>query len=139
MTGHAQLAKFIDRTYGETLQLLEEARDYSVHDWKEESDHLPAIETIQVNKERMRLTARLSVIMAWLMVHKAVSAGEMTPAQAQSDTYHLTAHDVCLPGDSAEELKLPDRLKRLLNRSFELYGRVSKMDRMAQRQFAKGV
>lgn len=139
MTEHAPFAKFIERTYGETLQLLEEARDYSVHDWKEDTGHLPAIKTIQVSKEQMRLTARLSEIMAWLMVHKAVSAGEMTPEQVQSGNYHLTAHEVCLPGECAEEVKLPVRLKILLNRSLELYGRVSKMDRMAQRLFAKGV
>ena len=138
MTEHAPFAKFIERTYGETLQLLEEAWDYSVHDWKEESGHLSAIETIKVNREQMRLTARLSEIMAWLIVHKAVSAGEMTPEQAQSGNYHLTAHEVCLPGECAEEENLPDRLNRVLNRSFKLYGRVSKMYRMAQRRFAKG-
>lgn len=35
MTEHEQFAKFIDRTYDETFQLLEEAKAYSTLDWKE--------------------------------------------------------------------------------------------------------
>ena len=86
--------------------------------------------------ERMRLTARLSEIMAWVMVHKAVASGEMTAEQAQSGKYHLSAHDVCLAGNRDQPSACSERLGGMLDRSRDLYSRVIKMDQMASRLFA---
>ncbi len=137
MTEHEQFAKFIDRTYDETFQLREEAKAYSTLDWKEDVQGLPEQETLRITGEKMRLTARLSEVMAWLMVHKAVGRGEMTPNQAQSGAFHLTEKEVCLADGRAEGTFCPSRLNQMLDRSFDLYDRVCKMDRMAIRLFAK--
>ena len=137
MTEHQQFAKFIDRTFDETFQLLEDAKDYSTLDWKEDVQGLPKQETLRITGERLRLTARLSGVMAWLIVHKAVAKGEMTPNQAQSGAFHLTEKEVCLTDGRAEGTFCPTRLNQMLDRSFDLYDRVCKMDRMAIRLFAK--
>ncbi len=136
MSEHTQFAKFINRTFDETMQLLEEARDYSMHDWKEDVRGLPNDENMRFTGEKMRLTARLSEIMAWVMVHKAVASGEMTAEQAQSDEYHLSAHDVCLADSRDTPNAFPERLGGMLDRSRDLYSRVIKMDQMASRLFA---
>ncbi len=138
MSEHTQFAKFINRTFDETMRLLEEARDYSMHDWKEDVCGLPNDESMRVTGERMRLTARLSEIMAWVMVHKAVADGEMTAKQAQSGQYHLSAHDICLADNRGSKPdSFPERLGGMLDRSRELYSRVIKMDQMASRLFAR--
>ncbi len=137
MSEHTQFAKFINRTFDETLQLLEEALDYSTHCWKEDVRGLPNDKSMQVTGERMRLTARLSEIMAWVMVHKAVASGEMTAEQAQSGEYHLSAHDVCLAGNGDKPDACPERLGGMLDRSRDIYSRVIKMDQMASRLFAR--
>ncbi len=137
MSEHAQFAKFIDRTFDEALQLLEEALDYSTHYWKEDVRGLPDDESMWVTGERMRLTARLSEIMAWVMVHKAVAGGEMTAEQAQSGEYHLSADDVCLAGNRDKPNACPERLGGMLDHSRDLYYRVIKMDQMASRLFAR--
>ena len=138
MSEHIQFAKFINRTFDETLQLLEEALDYSTHYWKEDIRGLPEDESLRVTGERMRLTARLSEIMAWVMVHKAVASGEMMAEQAQSGEYHLSAHDVCLADNRDKPNACPERLNGMLDRSRDLYSRVIKMDQMASRLFALG-
>ena len=137
MTEHEQFVKFIDRTYDETYQLLLDAKAYSTLDWREDVQGLPKLETLRITSERLRLTARLSEVMAWLMVHKAVAKGEMTPNQAQSGAFHLTEKEVCLADGRAEETFFPTRLSQMLDRSFDLYDRVCKMDLMAIRLFAK--
>jgi regulator of CtrA degradation len=138
MSEHTQFAKFINRTFDETMQLLEEARDYSILDWKEEVRGLPNDKSMRVTSERMRLTARLSEIMAWVMVQKAVADGEMTAEQAQSHEYHLSAHDVCLADNRDKPDACPERLGVMLDRSRDLYSRVIKMDQMASRLFTLG-
>jgi len=137
MSEHAQFANFINRTFDETLQLLEEALDYSTHYWKEDVRGLPDDESMRVTGERMRLTARLSEIMAWVMVRKAVASGEMTAEQAQSGEYHLSAHDVCLADNRDKPNACPERLGGMLDRSRDIYSRVIKMDQMASRLFAR--
>ena len=137
MSEHTQFTKFINRTFDETLQLLEEARDYSMYYWKEDVRGLPDDESLRVTSEKMRLTARLSGIMAWVMVHRAVAGGEMTAEQAQSGEYHLSAHDVCLTDNRDKPNACSEHLNGLLDRSRDIYSRVIKMDQMASRLFAR--
>ncbi len=84
----------------------------------------------------MLLTARLSEIMAWLMVQKAVKEGEMTAQESQAEAFRLNGPEVYRGDALAEDIVYPDRLNRLLEQNHELYERVSKMDRMATRLFA---
>ena len=137
MTGHVQFEKLIDHTYDETLALLEEARDYTLFDRGEDVRDRDRSEIMRITGEQLRLTARLSDVMAWLMVQKAVGAGEMTADQAEAGPCHLSDYEVCMADGGTEDMDWPPRLDGMLNRSRELYGRVAKMDRMAARQSAK--
>ena len=137
MTGHFQFEKLIDRTYDETLALLEEARNYTLFDRREDVRDRDRTEIMRITGEQLRLTARLSGVMAWLMVQKAVAAGEMTAAQAKAGPCHLSDHEVCMADGRAKDMDWPLRLSGMLNRSRDLYGRVAKMDRMATRLLAK--
>ncbi len=136
-TGHIQFDKLIDRTYDETLALLEEARDYALFDRREDDRGRDKSEVMRITGEQLRLTSRLSGVMAWLMVRKAVAAGEMTAAQAEAGPCHLTDHEICMADGRAKDMEWPLRLSGLLNRSRDLYGRVAKMDRMATRLLTK--
>ena len=137
MTGHVQFEKLVDHTYDETLALLEEARDYTLFDRGEDVRDRDRSEIMRITGEQLRLTARLSGVMAWLMVRKAVAAGEMTAVQAEAGPCHLSDHEVCMADGGAKDMDWPPRLGGMLNRSRDLYGRVAKMDRMATRLLAK--
>ena len=136
MEEHPQFAKFIDRTFYEVLQLLEDARDYTLLYWKEDKRGLAENDALRLTQEKMLLTARLSEIMAWLMVQKAVNEGEMTARESQAEAFRLNGPEVYRDDALAEDIVYPDRFNRLLEQNHELYERVSKMDRMAARLFA---
>ena len=75
--------------------------------------------------------------MAWLLIQKAVAAGEMTADQAEAGPCHLSDHGICMADGRAKDMDWPPRLDGMLDRSRDLYGRVAKMDRMATRLLAK--
>ena len=137
MTGHKKFAQFVERTYGETFQLLEEAIEYNINSLKQDDCDLPQGEGLKIVGEKMRLTTRLCEIMAWLFIQKALAGGEITLKQARSDPCHLSAADVCLQETRRDAETISGRLLVMLDRSRDLYNRVMKMDQMATRLYAK--
>jgi regulator of CtrA degradation len=74
-----------------------------------------------------RITLRLSTIMAWTIAQRAVHAGKITAEEAI--THHgLTYQDACLVDSSVLHGILPTYVCYLLDRSFELYERVARLD-----------
>lgn len=89
------------------------------------------------SRESMRLTARLIQVMAWLLAQKAVQAGEISLSTA-ADVYGLSGRDVCLAHDESANAALPATLRNLLERSYRLYVRVSRLDEMVRRESGIG-
>lgn len=81
-------------------------------------------------RETLRLTARLTQVMAWLMYRKAVHAGEIDRAAAAAPDKRLGGRAVCLEHDEAALAMLPPRLRGLMVRSHRLYTRVARLDDM---------
>ena len=122
---------FFGKTYGEALGLVVEARDYLERGESAESQDLPPLARMQMCTETMRLTARLTRIMAWLLAQRAVASGEMSVEEALAEP--LNEFDICAAGAEHEESVLPPRLGELLVRSRRLYGRVARLDALARR------
>jgi regulator of CtrA degradation len=125
---------FFGKTYGEAVVLLEEARNYLAYVEPRERDRLPPLDRLRVTQETMRLTARLTQIMAWLLAQRAVQAGEMSQRQALGDQASLAEIDVCMEAEGVEGVALPPGLLSLLDRSLRLYQRVARLDELARRQ-----
>jgi regulator of CtrA degradation len=124
---------FFNRTYDETMALLIEARNYVA--WHEVSDQRglrPQIR-LQVSFESLRITSRLTQVMAWLLAQKAVHAGELTVEQAAGPDYALDGGDVCAKATESDVLELPTGLRSLLDRSQHLYIRISRLDAQVRR------
>lgn len=121
---------FFGRTYDEALQLTKEARDYIAGRLatgrKESSPDL----RLASSCEEMRLTARVTQVMAWLLVQRAVHAGEMTRAEAAEEQHRLSGQEACLADPVVPQSELPTRLVELLDRSRDLYERVQRLDAM---------
>jgi regulator of CtrA degradation len=122
---------FFGKTYGEALGLVVEARDYLERQGEAPGRELAPLARMQMCAETLRLTARLTRIMAWLLAQRAVASGEMSVEEALADP--LDAADICGAGAEHEELDLPPRLSELLGRSRLLYGRVARLDALARR------
>jgi len=126
----------LQKTLEETLALLVRARDYMSYAMPANQPGLLPAERLQINCEAMRVTARLSHVMAWLLAQKAVQAGEIS-AMAAAAAYRLDEDDKCLLEGSAEaSAALPEGLRDLLEKSRALYVRVTRLDALVQRAAA---
>ena len=113
--------------YNETLQLLAEAHDYFFrHAESGQRDHT-ARESTMCASEMSRITVRLSCVMAWLMTRQAVFSGKLTEEDARRD-FPLDCRDACLNQNIEAESVLPDAMTELLDKSYELYRRVARLD-----------
>ncbi|HVI52650.1 MAG TPA: DUF1465 family protein [Candidatus Sulfotelmatobacter sp.] len=127
--GH-QAAAFT-RTYDETFDMIVEARNYMRHMLPRERRFGEDNEVgLRFSCEAMRVTSRLTQVMAWLMMQRAVLDGEITQEEALNDHNRLSGQDVCLSGDEYPP-HMPAGLCSLLQRSQRLYERVLRLERMA--------
>ena len=124
---------FLERLYKETLQLLNESRSY-VHYAEKENDKLPSNIRLRVSYETLRVTARLSQVMTWLLTEKAVEKGEIPVDQARGDGFAIYGGSFCEENPSEEELsELPEGLRSLVARTGSLYQRALRLEEMLKR------
>jgi regulator of CtrA degradation len=123
----------LHKTLDETMALLVQTRDYMSYAVPSAKPALLPAERLQISCEAMRVTARLSHVMAWLLAQKAVQAGEISAAAAAA-AYRLSDDDMCLLEQDGESLTvLPEGLRDLLEKSRVLYIRVTRLDALIQR------
>ena len=118
---------FMPGVYNETMQLLNDAHEYfhlfGDDDQKRISPDLKSLYSCEMS----RITLRLSSIMAWIMVQRAVFTGKILPEDAAS-RYGLDFKEVCLVDNRMLHGVLPSYVCYLLDRSLELYERVYRLD-----------
>jgi regulator of CtrA degradation len=115
------------KLYDEALALLAEAHDYFYRYAQAEQADMQERERVMYASEISRITMRLSAVMAWLMVRKAVLAGKID-AQDAALNHKLDCNATCLHQNPEGESVLPKRLNDLLDKSYELYRRVMRLD-----------
>lgn len=125
-----------DRTYDEALSLLIEARNYFQFGGGARRDG-DAMARLIASCEAFRVTARLTQVMAWALVQKAVASGEMTREEAASEEHRLAGQEVCL--DISTDIDdMPLGLRHLLDRSHALYQRTNRLDALLDHVEANG-
>ena len=122
---------FFSRTYDEARGLVIEAIDYTRN--ARERPREPASMTLSCTLESLRLTTRLTQIMAWLLFQRAVHAGELSPDQAAARSNRLGGHGVCYDRRGERMQTVPEGLRDLLLRSRKLYQRIARLDEMMTR------
>jgi regulator of CtrA degradation len=126
----AQAVAFFDNTFEEALALTREARDYIAYQERADLAKMSPVGRLVASGESMRMTARLTQVVAWLLVQKAVCAGEMTRDEASDPQYRLGGQVVCTKTELLSKEPVPERLVELLERSYQLYQRVARLDAM---------
>jgi regulator of CtrA degradation len=86
--------------------------------------------------ESMRITCRLTQVMAWLLAQRAVFAGEIEFDLEVAEFYALSAEGVCLENPLEDMEDIPGGLRSLLERSYQLYVRIKRLDEMSRRHLA---
>lgn len=121
---------FIERIYDEAKALLIEARDYMQTLAPAERATMTPLENLQSISEGLRLTTRLTEVMAWSMTQKAAQTGEITPEEAARPNRRLGGQAICLEELGTTAFEPPPRLVSLLRRSLGLYQRTLRLDRL---------
>lgn len=122
--------RFIDRTFEEALELLEEIRSYILYEERADRMDLPPAARVRQSLEATRMTARLTNVMAWLLLQKAAAAGEVDDAERAKDENRLGGREACMDDDASDDEALPERMRDLLAKSQRMYVRVARLDDM---------
>jgi regulator of CtrA degradation len=125
----AQIAQFRQPAYHEALDLLSEAHTYISYRQALDESKMAPRQRLLMSYETMRLTARLTQIMAWLMMQRAVQQGEMGREEIGFDaTTEISADVLALDEREIEESELPRGLKYLMEKSHHLYTRIQRLE-----------
>ncbi len=130
---------FISRLYDESFTLLVEARHYfqfSAAARMPEDGNSPQ-DRLFINYQAMRLTSRMTQMMAWLLAQRAVLAGELSVDEACGGSFSLGGERFCTDDHDHHDARVPVALQHLLERSHTLYHRVWRLDQSARKKIPK--
>ena len=128
--------EFFKKTYNEAISIVHQAADYFENHGYAEKQKLSDQATLTFTSESLRMTTRLTQIMAWLFVQRAIAAGELEEEEAFKPNRRLGGHATCLPDDPADTDDLPSDFQSLLSSSEGLFRRIARLDEMVARQAA---
>jgi regulator of CtrA degradation len=78
----------------------------------------------------MRLTTRLMQLASWLLLQRAIAAGEMRPEEARRERRRITLGEIGRGSPVSGAEQLPAGLLDIIERSLALHQRVVKFDAM---------
>lgn len=125
---------FFDKTYNEALELTEETHAYLSEIKDNILSSASPIEDLCLRCESFRLSTRLMQVVAWLLIQRAIHAGELSASEvAEDDQYRLGATDVCRDDSYHHHPAIPSAMTEMLDRSLNLYIRIERLDEMMHR------
>tara|TARA_R110000787_G_scaffold20785_1_gene61723 strand:+ start:957 stop:1361 length:405 start_codon:yes stop_codon:yes gene_type:complete len=130
MTDAALTAPFIERAYQDTYDLLVVVRDYISGPMQEDVEGLENDDHLHLTYTLSRITRQLTDVMAWLMLQKAVAAGELSREEAATEPAAALASlkDVQDEMDSAALSRLPLAARSMIDRTRRITALVGQLD-----------
>jgi len=123
-----------EKVFREGMSLVEETANYLDGPGRLDARVLERHGAIAYATESMRLTTRLMQLASWLLLQRAIGAGELTADDASKETHRISLNDIGKGHDLAGTNDLPDALKALVERSLTLHQRIQKLDSMISAQ-----
>ncbi|MDP9137297.1 MAG: DUF1465 family protein [Pseudomonadota bacterium] len=120
--------------FKEGMGLVEETANYLDGQGRRDARLLDRTGSIAYATESMRLTTRLMQLASWLLLQRAVNAGELSPEEAKSDKHRIGLADVGAGYGLKGMEMLPEALVALVNRSLTLHERIQKLNRLLHEQ-----
>jgi regulator of CtrA degradation len=120
--------KVIDTLYHEAMSLAEDARDYFDHVGQWDRKRLQPMDRVLFSCESLKVTTRLMHVISWLLVRKAVLAGEMTMGDALAPDRRLGRATKSTEQDSPRIKTLPPMAQRLIAKSQDIYIRIKRLE-----------
>jgi regulator of CtrA degradation len=123
-----------EKVFKEGMSLVEETANYLDGPGRLDARVLERHGAIAYATESMRLTTRLMQLASWLLLQRAIGAGELTVEDARKENHRISLNDIGRGHDLAGAEALPDALKALVDRSLTLHLRIQKLDSMISAQ-----
>lgn len=114
--------------YSEGMTLVEETAAYLETEGREEAKKLSRVAATLYAAESMRLTTRLMQLASWLLLQRALNAGEMSEEQVRSEKDKIRLDTNSSSKDMAAWNELPEKFTDLVRRSLRLQKQVRTMD-----------
>ena len=119
-----------EKVFKEGMGLVEETANYLDGQGRQDARLLDRHGAIAYATESMRLTTRLMQLASWLLLQRAVSAGEMALDDARKEKHRISLNDIGAGQPLTGGSQIPEPLRALIERSLRLHGRVVKFDGM---------
>jgi regulator of CtrA degradation len=116
--------------FKEGMGLVEETANYLDGPGRQEARGLDRHGSIAYATESMRLTTRLMQLASWLLLQRALHAGELTKEEAISEKHRINLSDIGAGHTLQGSELLPEALRQLIQRSLRLHERILKLDSM---------
>lgn len=125
-----QGTEHFEKIFKEGMGLVEETANYLDGQGRVDSRVLDRSATIAYATESMRLTTRLMQLASWLLLQRAIGAGEVSEHDASREKSRVSLTDIGegnkIPGSD----NLPEGLVELVARSLRLHERIMVIDQM---------
>ena len=118
------------KVFQEGMGLVEETASYLDGPGRQEVRAIGRQGAIAYATESMRLTTRLMQLASWLLLQRAVSAGELTRDAAETEKQRINLGEIGAGHDLDGAERLPAGLNDLVERSLRLHERVVTLDAM---------
>jgi regulator of CtrA degradation len=119
---------FLNQTLSSAQDLLHLTHEYIKWQAPIDVEDLGPHETFRISCEAMRVTIRLTQIITWLTLQKAILSGDVTREEILTEGYQVLRGQTCIESDSEEDIAIPPRLRELLKESRLLYERILRLD-----------
>jgi regulator of CtrA degradation len=114
--------------FKEGMRLVEETADYLDGPGRDRARTLPRPASIVYATESMRLTTRLMQLASWLLLHRSVREGDMSPDRAREEKRKIRLEQPASSMSGPGWDELPEEFRALISRSLLLRKRVERID-----------
>lgn len=122
-----------DQVFREGMALVEATANYLEGPGRKDSKAIGPTASLLYASESMRLTTRLLELASWLVIRRALKAGEISADEAQVKRRRLRLATIGRPPHVNGFAQLPARLRELIEASFSLHDRIVMLDRALER------
>ncbi len=121
-----------DAIFKEGMALVERTASYLDGPGRKEARLLRGPVSVLYATESMRLTTRLLELASWLMIRRALKAGEISAEEARVKRERVRLRAPGRPSHVKGFTDLPEGLRNLIESSFALNDRIVQLDRAMQ-------
>lgn len=123
-----QASEQFDHVFKEGMGLVERTAAYLDGEGRKDAKALTGGASVLYATESMRLTTRLLDLASWLLIRRAVREAEITEEEAAAKRRRVKLQSFGRPGHIKGYAELPERLRGLIDESFALHDRVTRLD-----------